>query len=364
MRAKAKQRVLAFLSYSHLDEVWKQLVLEQLGPVSGHVELWHDEAIEPGDEFHQEIMSKLDEARIAVCLISSNFLQSRYCLHREFAQLAERRGRGELELVPILVEKCEWQDIPLVKVHLDVLNRVPIGERGLRDLTPKETQLALTKVADKIIRLAAERAPRRPRQRQRTSFPEDHEHILVPPNRFALIGRELEGAALEMAWNSDRIRVVSLVGPGGNGKTTLVRAWIDRMKEHGYRGAQRVFSWQFYSQGSHGQVASADRFFQTIFKTLGVKDPPRSSWDKGEQLAQLLRAERTLLFLDGIEPLQLPLECQRVSERERVSHGSCRWRKTAYLTQSRFRMAIASFLRQAAHTRFRTIRTRVPKGRP
>lgn len=312
MTARAKNRALAFLSYSHLDEKWKQLVLERLGSsVTADLELWHDDAIEPGDGFHQEIMRKLDEARIAICLISSNFLRSRYCLHREFAQLAERRSRGELELVPILVENCEWRDIPLLKVHLDVLNRVPVGERALTDLTPEEARVALSKVADKVSRLAAEQATHRSRQRKRASFPADREHISVPPNRFALIGRELESAALEMAWNSDRIRVVSLVGPGGTGKTTLVRAWMDRMKASEYRGAQRVLGWSFYSQGSHGQAVSADSFFQTVFEKLGVKNPPRSSWDKGEQLAQLLRGERTLLFLDGLEPLQASHEAER-----------------------------------------------------
>jgi len=310
MTAKAKNRPLVFLSYSHLDESWKQLVLEHLGSaITEQVQLWHDEAIEPGDAFHQEIMDRLEEARIAICLISSNFLRSRYCLRREFAQLAERRGRGELELVPIIVDDCLWREIPLVRVHLDVLNRVPVGERRLKDLSPDDARNALSKVAEKISRVAAEPGPGR--KHTPASMPDDKEHIFIPPNRFALIGRELETAALEMAWNSDRIRVVSLVGAGGTGKTTLVRAWMNRMKAHGYSGAQRVIAWSFYSQGSHGQAASADPFFDEIFRQLCVKEPPRFSWDKGEQLAQLLRAERTLLFLDGLEPLQAMHEAER-----------------------------------------------------
>jgi len=75
-----------------------------------------------------------------------------------------------------------------------------------------------------------------------------------------------------------------------------------------YRGAERVYGWSFYSQGAaEGKQVSADPFIASALEWFGDPDPTRGSpWDKGERLAELVRKQRTLLILDGLEPLQYP----------------------------------------------------------
>ena len=75
-----------------------------------------------------------------------------------------------------------------------------------------------------------------------------------------------------------------------------------------YRGADRVFGWSFYSQGAaEGRQTSADPFIAHALEWFGDPDPTRGSpWDKGERLAELAGRGRTLLVLDGLEPLQEP----------------------------------------------------------
>ena len=75
-----------------------------------------------------------------------------------------------------------------------------------------------------------------------------------------------------------------------------------------YRGAQRVYGWSFYSQGAaEGRQASADLFIASALSWFGDTNPDEGSpWDKGERLADLIRNQRTLLVLDGMEPLQQP----------------------------------------------------------
>ncbi len=77
------------------------------------------------------------------------------------------------------------------------------------------------------------------------------------------------------------------------------------MEKENYRGAKRVFAWSFYSQGTNERVTSADQFINEALKWFGDKDPTKgSAWDKGERLARLIREQKTLLVLDGLEPLQ------------------------------------------------------------
>src|ERR1700675_5112122 len=76
--------------------------------------------------------------------------------------------------------------------------------------------------------------------------------------------------------------------------------------EH-YPCAQLVFGCSCYRQGSSGATSSADEFFDATLSWFGDPDPRLGApWEKGERLAKLVAHRRTLLVLDGLEPLQNP----------------------------------------------------------
>ena len=121
------------------------------------------------------------------------------------------------------------------------------------------------------------------------------------------VGRQAELARLDQAWEDPGTHVLTLVAFGGVGKSALVAHWLDRMAADGWRGAARVLDWSFYSQGTEDRVTSADSFLDHAFRFLGDSESQTGSpHDRGVRLAQLLRKERTLLLLDGVEPLQYP----------------------------------------------------------
>ena len=134
----------------------------------------------------------------------------------------------------------------------------------------------------------------------------------MPTTSPDVFGREKELAMLDKAWNSEHKNIVMLVAFGGVGKTALVNKWLNNMELDNYRGAKRVLGWSFYSQGAkEGTQASADQFIASALRWFGDQNPDEgSAWDKGERLAQFVRKERTLLVLDGLEPLQNPADCR------------------------------------------------------
>ena len=74
-----------------------------------------------------------------------------------------------------------------------------------------------------------------------------------------------------------------------------------------YRSAELIFGWSFYRQGSSGGTSSADEFLDAALTWFGDPDPRLgTAWEKGERLAKLAAHRRTLLVLDGLEPLQNP----------------------------------------------------------
>jgi len=124
----------------------------------------------------------------------------------------------------------------------------------------------------------------------------------LPLTNAELFGREAELTWLDACWR-DRVFVASIVAWGGVGKTSLVTKWLAGMRDDEWRGAARIFDWSFYQQGTN--TGSSDTFFAKALAEFGDPDPSQGSpWDKGERLAKLVRQKRTLLVLDGVEPMQ------------------------------------------------------------
>lgn len=125
-----------------------------------------------------------------------------------------------------------------------------------------------------------------------------------------LVGREEELSNLDKAWDDSKTHVVTIVAWGGVGKTALVVDWMAQMARDGWRETERVFDWSFYSQGtSETTQASADAFVAKALEFFGDPEMAQSAaspWDKGERLAHLVAEHKTLLVLDGVEPLQHP----------------------------------------------------------
>lgn len=129
-----------------------------------------------------------------------------------------------------------------------------------------------------------------------------------------LIGRDAELALLHTAWSqavneaSKRPHILSLVAMGGEGKTSLVAKWAAELAHAGWVGCDAVFAWSFYSQGTREQMAaSSDLFLAEALRFFGdaaLAQSNQSGFDKARRLAQLVAGRRTLLILDGLEPLQ------------------------------------------------------------
>jgi hypothetical protein len=135
----------------------------------------------------------------------------------------------------------------------------------------------------------------------------DLSHLPAGADHF--LGRQTELAALDTAWaDSGRSQILSLIAPGGVGKTALVKRWLEGFQGDAWRGARRVYAWSFYSQGTgDDRQASEDQFLAAALAWFGVElNPALNPWDKGQRLAEAVAAERTLLLLDGVEPLQYP----------------------------------------------------------
>jgi predicted ATPase len=151
---------------------------------------------------------------------------------------------------------------------------------------------------------ASRAVTRRPRTRL---GPEKISVASLPITGSDVFGRDEDIAFLEAAWANQQINIVTIIAWAGVGKSALVNHWLARMAAEHYRFAELVFGWSFYRQGTSGGTSTADEFLDAALAWFGDPDPRiGTAWEKGERLAKLVAHRRTLLVLDGLEPLQNP----------------------------------------------------------
>jgi serine/threonine protein kinase len=129
----------------------------------------------------------------------------------------------------------------------------------------------------------------------------------LPVTGSDVFGREEDIAFLDHAWANKDANIVTIVAWAGVGKSTLVNHWLRRLAAKRFRTAELVFGWSFYRQGTNGGSSSAEEFLDATLGWFGDPDPRiGTAWEKGERLAKLVARRRSLLILDGLEPLQNP----------------------------------------------------------
>ena len=168
------------------------------------------------------------------------------------------------------------------------------------DATRRITRQSLQKTPSTASRVGTRKPPAR-------LAPKKISVARLPVTGSDVFGREEEIAFLDRAWTNKDVNVVTIVAWAGVGKSTLVNHWLRRMAAKRYRTAELVFGWSFYRQGTSGGASSGDEFISSALTWFGDPDPRiGTAWEKGERLAKLMAHRRTLLVLDGLEPLQNP----------------------------------------------------------
>lgn len=104
-----------FFSYSHDDEQYRDQLEKHLASLrhEGLIESWHDRRIQAGQHLENEIDLQINAADVILLLVSSSFLDSRYCYSIEITRALERNAAGEALIIPVIVRPCDWHSTPL-----------------------------------------------------------------------------------------------------------------------------------------------------------------------------------------------------------------------------------------------------------
>jgi formylglycine-generating enzyme required for sulfatase activity len=138
------ERDQLFISYSHVDREWVVRLQTMIRPLvrSHGLRLWDDSQIQPGDKWREEIETALAAAKVALLLVSSDFLASEFVTNSELPQLLTAAEEEGLRIL--------W-----VPVRPSLVRRTPISAyqalgdpgRPLARMDPVEQEEALVEIA-------------------------------------------------------------------------------------------------------------------------------------------------------------------------------------------------------------------------
>ncbi len=307
-----------FISYAHRDEAefGHAAALAQALEKAGH-SVWYDKELmnDAGTDWHAAITAKMDASLVIVAL------WSKVALSRPMCDFEGKRAAEKPEmLIPFELSAIAKEDFSEELYGLTYrVNRVPYAlETAVAQIAAKvndrrkaqakaalEHQLA--PASEAIAKLAA----------GKVSLP----HELSRGAGF-LAGRDREETLLVDAWAScaagadpaKKTHMLVLHAIGGQGKTALLRRLVDRLAAADFPHAEKVLGWSAYSQGSgeNRSTANAEQFIIDGLRFMGELGAlPKDGVTRARLLAQRLKETRTLLLLDGIEPLQSLPEVNR-----------------------------------------------------
>jgi formylglycine-generating enzyme required for sulfatase activity len=138
------QRHQLFISYSHRDREWVDRLQTMIRPLvrSDDLKLWDDSQIPPGARWKEEIEKALASAKVALLLVSDEFLASEFVTNKELPPLLEAAEREGLRILWVCLSPC-FVEFTLINDFQAVIPPSQV----LEGMTPVEQKQALKKLA-------------------------------------------------------------------------------------------------------------------------------------------------------------------------------------------------------------------------
>lgn len=104
-----------FISYCHADNDWLKRVQVHLSPLvrNGITDYWDDTKLQPGVKWKQSIIEKISFAKVAIFLVSADFLASDFINLEELPPLLATAEQGGTTILSIILSSCGFDNSPL-----------------------------------------------------------------------------------------------------------------------------------------------------------------------------------------------------------------------------------------------------------
>jgi len=101
-----------FVSYSHEDIEFLNEIKKHFKPFLNKIDFWDDSKIEPGKKWKEEIRNAISETKVAILLLSANFLASDFITTNELPPLLKAAEDEGAVILIIILKPCLFEEFP------------------------------------------------------------------------------------------------------------------------------------------------------------------------------------------------------------------------------------------------------------
>jgi hypothetical protein len=214
-----QQREQVFISYSHKDKEWLEKLTTMLKPLVRNqtINVWDDTKIKAGSQWKDEIKKALAAAKIAVLIVSPNFLASDFIAEHELPPLLQVAEQEGLTIIWVYVSSCLYNETEIGNYQAahDI-------SHPLKGLSEAELDDVLVDICQKIKDLIRERKPLIP-NRENSSAQSKDIHLTRPNVELSCYQKIMKPGA-----------VIRIKGYWHIGKTSVLQNILHTAKENGY----------------------------------------------------------------------------------------------------------------------------------
>ncbi len=126
---ESKSEFLVFISYSHKDKRWLDDMQTHLTPFirNESIKVWSDKQIATGSKCFPEIQEALRSTKVAVLLVTPNFLASDFIHDHELTPLLKDAEKDKVKIIWIPVRACSYKETALQHIQAAIDPEKPLA---------------------------------------------------------------------------------------------------------------------------------------------------------------------------------------------------------------------------------------------
>jgi len=138
-----------FVSYSHMDDQWRHVVVKWLKPSLKECgwDLWADDRLAPGYEWNKQLAWAIEHSHVAVCLVSADFVSSDFIRDTELPALRGRPRHAEYGIDWIPISTAIVRPVSLHNIEALWPPKKPVSTIKDKD----ERDLALQEIVERLL---------------------------------------------------------------------------------------------------------------------------------------------------------------------------------------------------------------------
>lgn len=106
-----------FVSYSHSDNEYLKDIKRHFKPFLDKIDFWDDSNINPGQKWKEEIKNAISQAKVAILLVSTDFLGSEFIQNEELPDLLHAAENEGAAILTVILKPCLFEEFNEINIY-------------------------------------------------------------------------------------------------------------------------------------------------------------------------------------------------------------------------------------------------------